>query len=338
MPTFNILTLDGGGLRGIIPIRILQKVEELTGQRIHETFDMIVGTSTGGLIAACLTLRDPKDPGQVRYRLVDIADIYIHQGHHIFPIRNGLSKFLHGLATFFRPAYSPDGLDFVLKQRINGQRIKDAIRPIMISTYDLNANEPVFFKSRQAETDEGANARMVDICRATSAAPTYLPAYSFEYKGKKLTGIDGGVYVNNPTMAAIAEISKHGKAGYYKKKDGSPVAFEDMRILSLGTGTYTGSVTDAQAVRWGKLAWIKQIIEIMMRGVNQSTDYESKEMLDPGKYLRLNVEIYDKQFADMADARPETRNHLEWAVMEQVTGNDDAITSLRSFLNRIDQT
>lgn len=335
MPTFNILTLDGGGLRGIIPIRILQKVEELTGQRIHETFDMIVGTSTGGLIAACLTLRDPKDPGQVRYRLVDIADIYIHQGHHIFPIRNGLSKFLHGLATFFRPAYSPDGLDFVLKQRINGQRIKDAIRPIMISTYDLNANEPVFFKSRQAETDEGANARMVDICRATSAAPTYLPAYSFEYKGKKLTGIDGGVYVNNPTMAAIAEISKHGKAGYYKKKDGSPVAFEDMRILSLGTGTYTGSVTDAQAVRWGKLAWIKQIIEIMMRGVNQSTDYESKEMLDPGKYLRLNVEIYDKQFADMADARPETRNHLEWAVMEQVTGNDDVIAKLKVFLEKL---
>lgn len=335
MPTFNILSLDGGGLRGIIPIRILQKVEELSGKRIHETFDMIVGTSTGGLIAACLTLRDSNNYDKVRYSLVDIADIYERQGHQIFPIRGGIGRFLHGLTSFFRPSYDPDGLDFVLKQRINGQRIKDAYRPIMISTYDLRANEPVFFKSRQADTDDTYNARIYDICRATSAAPTYLPAYSFEYKGEKLIGIDGGVYVNNPTMAAIAEISKHGKGGYYKKKDGSPVAFDDMRILSLGTGTYTGSVTDAQAVRWGKLAWINQIIEIMMRGVNQSTDYESKEMLDTGNYLRLNVDIHDKAYSDMADARPETRKHLEWAVMEQVTGNVGALDSLRKFLNRL---
>lgn len=335
MPTFNILSLDGGGLRGIIPVRILQKVEELTGQRIHETFDMIVGTSTGGLIAACLTLRDPNDPAKVRYSLVDIADIYVHQGHQIFPIRGGISRFLHGLTTLFRPAFDPDGLDFVLRQRINGQRIKDAYLPLMISTYDLCYNEPVFFKSRQAATDEGANARIHDICRATSAAPTYLPAYTFEYKGKKLTGIDGGVYVNNPTMAAIAEISKHGRGGYYKKKDGSPVTFDDIRILSLGTGTYTGSVTGTQAVRWGKLAWINRIIDIMMRGVNQSTDYESKEMLDAGKYLRLNVDILDKQFADMADARPETREHLEWAVMEQVTGNGETVALLKRFLNGI---
>lgn len=335
MPTFNILSIDGGGLRGIIPIRILQKVEELTGKRVHETFDMMVGTSTGGLIVACLTLRDQKQYDQVRYRLSEIADVYILQGHQIFPIRNGFSRFLHGLTTFFKPAYSPDGLDFVLKQHINGHRIKDAFRPIMISTYDLNANEPVFFKSRHGHADKNCDARIYDICRATSAAPTYLPAYTFNYRGDKLTGIDGGVYVNNPTMAAIAEISKHGKSGYYKKKDGSAVNFDDIRVLSLGAGTYTGSVSDAQAVRWGKLAWIAQIIEIMMRGVNQSTHYESKEMLDDGKYFRLNVNIHDKQFSDMADARPETRQYLEWAVMEQVTGNVACIEKLKEFLKNL---
>jgi patatin-like phospholipase/acyl hydrolase len=332
MPTFNILTIDGGGLRGIIPVRILQKVEELTGKKIHETFDMMAGTSTGGLIVACLSVRNAQNPALPQYNLQDIAGIYLHKGRVIFPVKSGIARFFHGLTNLFKPAYSADGLEKVLNEYLAEQRIKDALRPILVSTYDLNGNRPVFFKSSEAHGDPTANARIKDICRATSAAPTYLPAYSFNYKEKLLTGIDGGVYVNNPTMAAIAEISKYGKAGYYKKKDGSPVAFDDIRILSLGTGTYTGTITNTQAVRWGQLAWIKQITDIMMRGVNQSTDYESSEMLNPGNYLRLNVEIKDKAFADMADARSETREHLEWETMYQVTVNKEKMELLTAFL------
>lgn len=335
MPTFNILVIDGGGLRGIIPIRILEKVEELTGKKIQESFDMLAGTSTGGLIASCMTLRDEQNTNTAKYNLQQIADIYITKGKIIFPVKSGIGKFIHKISNLYSPAFSPSGIDSVLKQYITNQTIKDALRPILISTYDLNGNRPVFFKSSEAFTDETANAKIYDVCRATSAAPTYLPAYSFLYKGKTLTGIDGGVYVNNATMAAIAEISKYGNKGYYKKRDGSDVMFDDIRVLSLGTGSYNGTITETEATSWGELQWIQQITDIMMKGVNQTTDYEGSEMLDPGNYLRLNINIEEEKYSDMSDARDETRNYLEQAVKDQITNNTDSIKLLQTFLNGI---
>jgi uncharacterized protein len=337
MPTFNILTIDGGGLRGIVPTRILQKVEELTGKPILDTFDMVAGTSTGGLIASCLTLRNETKHNRPKYNLQDIAEIYIQKGKVIFPIRSGIWKFLYGFTDLFLPAYSAIGIEKVLKQFVSDQRIKDSLRPILVSTYDLNGNRPVFFKSSEADGDETANARIHDVCRATSAAPTYLPAYTFNYKGKQLTGIDGGVYVNNPTMAAIAEISKYGHGGFYKKKDGSPVDIEDIRVLSLGTGSYSGAITRKEAVRWGELQWVTRITDIMMRGVSQTTDYDSSEMLPDGNYLRLDIDIKDEEYSDMADARRITREYLEIEVKKQITENKEKVKELRQFLSNISE-
>ncbi|HEY9048883.1 MAG TPA: patatin-like phospholipase family protein [Ohtaekwangia sp.] len=330
MCTYNILSIDGGGLRGIVPVRILQKIESITQKKIQDTFDMMAGTSTGGLLVSCMTLRDSK--GQPKYSLDDIGSIYINKGDIIFPIRSGIGKFFHRFSNLFSPAYSASGLEKVLKEYVTEQRIKEALRPILVSTYDLNSNKPVFFKSSEANDNEEANARIYDICRATSAAPTYLPAYTFQYKGNRLTGIDGGVYVNNPTMAAIAEISKYGNRGYYKKKDGTDVKYSDIRVLSLGTGSYNGTITEKEAVGWGELQWVTQITNIMMRGVNQTTDYESGEMLDPGSYLRLSINIPEEKYSDMADARKETLDYLEKQVSEQVTDNTDKLAALKQFL------
>src|SRR5437899_630071 len=111
MPTFNILSIDGGGLRGIIPLRILQKVEELTGKKIQDCFDMVAGTSTGGLIACCLTLRHDQQPQLPKYSLADIADIYVQKGSTIFPNRSGIGKFFLGARNLVKPKFSPDGID-----------------------------------------------------------------------------------------------------------------------------------------------------------------------------------------------------------------------------------
>lgn len=225
MPTFNIISIDGGGLRGIVPLRILQKVEEILNEiqkekgegkeiKLLDRFDMISGTSTGGLLACCLTIKDDKDPTNPKYTLRDIVDLYLKRGNEIFPIRTGLVKWFYGLKSLIAPPYSPQGLNDVLKQYAGEQRtIKEALRPILVSTYDLKGNQSVFFKTSEANENPQANARIFDVCRATSAAPTYLPAYHFDYKGKPLLGIDGGVYVNNPTMAALAEISRWNSAG-----------------------------------------------------------------------------------------------------------------------------
>ncbi len=332
MCTFNILVIDGGGIRGIVPVRILEKIEALTGKKIQDSFDMFVGTSTGGLIACCLSLRDEKNAANPKFNLQDIANIYSTKSKTIFPVKSGIAKLIHNITDLFSPAFSPDGIDTVLREYVDEQTIKDALRPVMISTYDLTTNSPIFFKSSEAYRDETANAKIYDVCRTTTAAPTYLPAYSFEFKGKMLTGIDGGVYVNNASMAAIAEVSKYGDDGFYKKRDGTDVAYNDIRVLSLGTGSYNGTITETEAASWGKLQWIEQIPEIMMRGVNQTTDFEANEMLKPGYYLRLNIVIEDEKHADMSDATDETRRYLERAVENQITQNAASIQLLQTFL------
>lgn len=335
MSTFNILCIDGGGLRGIIPIHILKKIEEITGKSIQETFDMFCGTSTGGLIVACATLRDENNPSLPKYTLKEIEAIYVSKGKIIFPLHSGLEKLIHRVTNLFAPGYSPAGIDLVLREYVAQQRIKDALRPILVSTYDLSSNKPVFFKSSEAAFDESANAKVYDICRATSAAPTYLPAYSFIHKNKPITGVDGGVYVNNPTMAALAEISRYGDQGFYHKKDGSPVMWDEVRVLSLGTGTYDGTISEVEAVSWGQLQWITRITDIMMKGVNRTTDYEATQMMDPGNYLRLNVTIKEEKYADMADASEATRQYLVHETAAQVTDNTTVVNTIKQFLQRL---
>lgn len=334
MARYNILAIDGGGIRGIVPIRILQKIEELSGKKVHELFDMMSGTSTGGLIVSCLNL---KDAGGTlpKYTLEDLANVYTTDGSTIFPIRTGLGKIIRSIMTLFQPEFSPAGLEKVLHKYVSGQTIKDSYRPIIVPTYDLVSNSPVFFKTAEAVGDESANAHVYDVCRATSAAPTYLPAYTFKHKGKELTGIDGGVYINNPTMAAVAEIKRYGHAGFYKKGDGSPVDFSEVRVLSLGTGSYTGKITEKEAVGWGQLQWIQHITDIMMKGVSQTTDYEAREVLYPDSpYLRLSINIMNEAYSDMADARPQTLQYLENEVKKQVTENPKAIEDIVSWLTR----
>jgi patatin-like phospholipase/acyl hydrolase len=335
MPTFNILCIDGGGLRGIVPIHILKKVEELSGKKIQDSFDMFAGTSTGGLITSCMALRDEQDPARPKFTIQQIEDIYTTKGSTIFPVRNALGRFFQKIKNLCSPAYGAAGIEKVLNEYIADQRIKDALRPLLVSTYDLNSNQPVFFKSSEAAGDETANARIYDICRATSAAPTYLPAYSFTYKNKRLTGIDGGVYVNNPTMAAIAEISRWGNAGFYKKRDRTPVEFGEVRILSLGTGNYEYPITEKEAVSWGQLQWINQITDIMMKGVNKTTNYEANQMTDEGKYLRLNIAITNEKYSGMADAKEETRQYLVQETEAQITTKPEVVDSLIKFLNGI---
>ena len=179
--TVKILSIDGGGLRGIVPVRILQKLEQETGKKVYEMFDMIAGTSTGGLIASFLTLKDPKKPNLPLYGLETLAEVYTTKGNVIFPMAsNRLTKWLRAIRSYFRPQFSSTGINEVLNQYISksnqSPRLADALLPILIATYNLKANQPVFFKTSEAQETPMANALIFDVCRATSAAPTYLPA------------------------------------------------------------------------------------------------------------------------------------------------------------------
>lgn len=331
MQKFRILSIDGGGLRGIVPIRILQAIESKTGKKIHQLFDMMAGTSTGGLIVSCLTLKNPAT-GEPLYTLEQLSKMYTEEGGTIFPIRSKIGHIIEQAHNLLRPEFSADGMDKVLKMYISNQKIKDSFLPILVTTYDLSTNRPVFFRTRDAAENEAANANIYDICRATSAAPTYLPAYSFTYKGQTLTGIDGGVYVNNPTMAAFSEISRFGDSDFYKSVHGSEISLSDVYVLSLGTGSYFGSITEVDSVEWGQLQWVTHISDIMMKGVSQCVDFEANEMVSDGQYLRLNIDIKEEKYSDMTDASIATRDYLLNEVEQQLLNDAEIMKSLDSFL------
>src|ERR1700722_11878591 len=183
MPKFRILSIDGGGLRGLIPVMILKNIEELTGKKIYELFDLVAGTSTGGLIA-CATMLADENRSKPRYDLSYIEKIFTEKGSIIF--NNPKKK----IGNFFRAKYKPKALQNELTsifKDLDGSSGKpamlaDLLVPVIIPAYDLKRNKPVIFKTRHARQNHKMNATLYDICLATSAAPTYFPVHKFLYE------------------------------------------------------------------------------------------------------------------------------------------------------------
>jgi patatin-like phospholipase/acyl hydrolase len=317
MAKYRILSLDGGGLRGIIPVLILKKIEEITGKKIYELFDCIVGTSTGGIIAAGLTAT--KNGKTTHLDLDTLYKLYTTEGDTIFPQpKNIFQKWSKGVKSVFNPKYSPEGLDKLLTQYFGDLTLKNTLKPIIVTSYDLKSNEIIMFKTRNAKwSKQRFDAKLKDVCRATSAAPTYLPSYEMKYDGKDRVLVDGGVYINNPVLAAVSDVIKN-----------CDIRLSDIECLSLGTGIHAESL-GVKTEGWGLVEWVKPITTIMMQASSMSVDYQSEQLLK--KHLRLQIRIDDETKTDMADSRPETTKYLVDKVQKEIFDNPDLMKQLEKF-------
>jgi patatin-like phospholipase/acyl hydrolase len=317
MNKFRILSLDGGGLRGIIPLLILKEIERTHGRPIHELFDVITGTSTGGIIACGLTYtRDGKTP---HLSLDQLIDLYTTKGSEIFPYKKNLfSKAISGINSVFNPKFSPNGLERLLTEYFGDSTLRDTLKPIIVTSYDIKNNDVVMFKSRLSGVSDEYNATLKDVCRATSAAPTYLPSYQMNFKGVDRLLVDGGVYINNPAMAAVADTLRSRPE----------VSIQDIECLSLGTGIYSKSL-GIKTTGWGIVDWVKPITTVMMQASAKAVTYECDEILQ--KHLRLQVKIDDEKRSDMADARPETIKYLVERVNSEIIGNRETLDKIKKF-------
>ena len=336
MKKFRILAIDGGGLRGIVPVNILKKFLEITGKPIWQCFDLIAGTSTGGLIACALTI--PKAGArEAKYDLDYIMNIYMQRGKEIFPPRNWLSQKLGVINDASNPKYGTKGVEKVFSDVLGQSRMNDCLTNIMLTCYDLNNNGPLFFKSRASRKNTAQNALLYDICRATSAAPTYLPAYEFDYpKDQEISHricIDGGVYINNPSMGALSEFSKYYKDYIPEMSNESDISYDDVHVLSVGTGTHSGSLTSNKAKSGGLLFWAQKISDLMMRGVNRTTDYEMVEMMMTKNYLRLSIDIPDEKYSEMDNASSDTLNYILNQTKSQISENPARMNELKDWWN-----
>ena len=246
---FRVLAIDGGGIRGLIAARVVARLEELISaeageeRRIVDCFHMIAGTSTGGLIGIGLTAPHPEQPDRPRLSGADLVDLYLSEGPWIFG--DTLHK-LHSLGGWIAPKHTPKRLEQALERRFGEARLRDALRELIVTSYDMTEPGPHFFKRWRAREMPERDASMVDVGMATSAAPTYFPSRGL--RGAAL--VDGGVFASNPAVAAVVEA--------LKRRDADPhdLLPADLMVVSLGTGLHEVGHTQSKVSGWGRLGWI----------------------------------------------------------------------------------
>ncbi|GMP44188.1 hypothetical protein CsSME_00013826 [Camellia sinensis var. sinensis] len=211
-PTYGnlitVLSIDGGGIRGIIPGTILDflesELQKLDGEdvRIVDYFDVIAGTSTGGLVTAMLTA--PNKNNRPLFAAKDIIDFYLDNCPKIFPQESSLfpqaTKVIKALSG---PKYDGKYLHDVVKEKLGEIKLHQTLTNVAIPTFDIKTLQPTIFSTYEVNYKPTLDALLSDICIATSAAPTYLPAHSFKTKDptgtvREFDLIDGGVAANNP--------------------------------------------------------------------------------------------------------------------------------------------
>ena len=252
----SVLSIDGGGIRGIIPATYLIAFETRTGKPICELFDIIAGTSTGGILAASLTV--PNEQGKPEYTVEQIKAAYFEHGGAIFH-QSHLRKVIT-VGGLTRPIYSPRTLEKMLDTYLGDARLHETLTEILVTAYDMTSDTPWFFKTSFAKDHrEPANDPLLtQVVRSTTAAPTYFPPLSME--GHCM--IDGGVFASNPALCAYAQ----GRVMYPNE--------EDFLVVSLGTGLQVQSRPCSEVRNWGILQWAAPISGVMLNSSNATVNYQ----------------------------------------------------------------
>ncbi|KAK4488369.1 hypothetical protein RD792_004130 [Penstemon davidsonii] len=270
----TILSIDGGGVRGIIPGVILafleSQIQELDGEdkRLSDYFDLIAGTSTGGLVAAMLAAPDKNN--RPLYAAKDIVPFYLEHTPKIFPQGRGpfagLEKLMKG---FVGPNYDGKYLRSLSREMLGNTRLHQTLTNVVLTTFDIKKLQPAIFSSYTAPKDSSMDALLSDICISTSAAPTFFPPHYFENQGTKFNLIDGGVAANNPTLVAISEVTREISN---KNSDLFPVDFGRLLVISLGTGARKNdeSYDAKKAGEWGIVGWLYTNPSPLLRAYNQA--------------------------------------------------------------------
>ncbi|HAJ58463.1 MAG TPA: hypothetical protein DCP31_03675, partial [Cyanobacteria bacterium UBA8543] len=307
-----VLSIDGGGIKGIVPAMILAEIENRTGKRIYELFDLIAGTSTGGILTLGLT-KPKENENEPEFKAEDLVDLYTKDGQRIFKImdvkklnRFGLkplvkaSKILFtnfninmNLENLFSSKYTRKEKVQVIDKYLGETPLYKALSEVIITSYSTNLRMPIFFTSNHQKESLKSDYfcklclgyRMKNAAMATSAAPTYFKAYylpSPNNKAGSYTLIDGGIIANNPTSIAIVEAME----SYKMKMDGKGVHLSEILVVSLGTGTAIRKF-EREIEEWGLINWVEPLISMVFSGQSEVIDYQMEHLLSKEQYYRF---------------------------------------------------
>lgn len=278
---FKVLCVDGGGIKGLYSAKILQHLEDKFQCRLSDYFDMLCGTSTGGLIALAISLKIP---------VSEISDFYDNEGPKIFTnfrkIKFNGKKYSNGTIKqlFNGGKFTDKNLKKALVNIFGERKLGESNNLLCIPSYNITEARPFVFKfdHKEGYLNRDNKALYVDVALATSAAPTYFPMAQIPYYDNKQF-IDGGVWGNNPTLVGYLEALQYfvGKGKQFNK----------LKILSVSSLSLTGGKPTGLKKNRSFLDWKDDLFETSFTGQSFFTDFFMKKiaLLNdlPVDYLRI---------------------------------------------------
>lgn len=312
MSYLKILAIDGGGTRGVIPATIIDRICVEKNVRPCDTFDLLAGTSTGGIL--CTGYAYGLSPGEMQR-------LYLDKSAEIF-YDSGWDDFRDGFGKNIGADYSNKRFKKILHEIFNGDTLDDVRKKntmdkgrLMVCSFDLNPLEynpktkskdkPINFRPRVYHSDflRDSTVKLEDLCLMTSAGPTYFPIYN--------NHIDGGISLNNPAMAALAYAINKRVDGEkeYRHPDGKAKGLgkelKDIKILSLGCGTSNKNYIPSAEIKrknngdWGNLQWVKYLPDMLTETNMQASDYYVNQLLGPDQYKRIQLYFDQDETPDL---------------------------------------
>lgn len=307
----RILSIDGGGIRGLVSALVLAEIESgLNGDRLAERFDLIAGTSSGGLLALCLV--KPRPDKRPEFPATALPDLFRKEGRTKIFVRSWLKR-ITSLWGIVDEKYDDAGLNSVLSSYLGDVTLGSAACDVMITSYDMHDRAPRFFKSWRSEW---AQLKMTDAARATAAAPTFFEPILLGVDSGAHGFIDGGLVSNNPAVCAYAECR-------------SRFPGEDVLLVSIGAGSPATPISFQRAKGWGKAGWaLNNIVDYFFDGAADAVDYQMRHFLGDS-FIRLQQPL--RKASDRIDDTSEANiEGLEYHAQ-------DVITSQRNDIERICQ-
>ncbi|MBL8095998.1 MAG: patatin-like phospholipase family protein [Anaerolineales bacterium] len=295
MSRYQILSLDGGGIRGVLSAVLLARLAQAE-PKLLGAVDLYAGTSTGAVLALGLAAGLPAQ---------QLVALYREHGRDVFA--DTAIDNIRDVGNLIGAQYSATNFKRLLIQTFGDKRLRDLPVRVLVASFDLDNDaydpsafrtwKPKFFHNFPGEDSDGAE-RIVDVALRTTAAPTYFPVYQ--------GFVDGGVVANNPAMCAIAQALSTatlrarpgGNAGATRR-----VRLEDIALLSIGTGRAPQYLTE-QSADWGLSQWARPVIDIMINGGVDVVNYQAAHLLGD-RYLRLNPSLDTNVALDAVEAVPQ---------------------------------
>ena len=267
----RILCIDGGGIKGIFPASFLATVEDTIDDQIANYFDLVAGTSTGGIIALGLGLG---------MSARDVLQFYEEEGPKIF----GGNRVIKGLRWLGVSKYDNRHLRESLENVFGERRLGESANRLVVPSLNLENGEVYIYKTaHHPRLERDYRERAVDVAMATAAAPTYFPTHRSS-AGSPL--VDGGVWANNPTGLAVVEAL--GVLEWPR---------ESLRILSLGCTSEPLGIGKGRVSALGASYWMTRIVDVLMSAQSFSSLGTAYVLTSHEAVLRIDPEVAPGRFS-----------------------------------------